>query len=111
MIDDTKQQLINHVKAIADEIHNATYEFEANEDYEEPCAAHYLSDVLDINYITTHTKEYKGARVLVSFGGPNIWIDTDRGVVEGFWGEDYAKYEFRDNLGLDDYLEEMFNCL
>lgn len=33
-------------------------------------------DVLDVEWILTSDKELKGARLLVAFGGLNIWIDT-----------------------------------
>lgn len=100
MKNDTKQQLKDQVEAIAYDINNGTYE-----------AEHYLEDALDINYVTNNKKEYKGARILISFGGPNIWIDTDRGVVEGFWGFESAVSEFKDNLDLDDLLEDYFDSL
>ena len=44
----------------------------------------YLNDVLDIQYtVSSDLKTMLGARLLVSYGGPNIWIDTMRGEVEG----------------------------
>jgi len=47
---------------------------------------------------------------LVAFGGPNIFVDTERGIVEGFWWGDYAKASFDDNIGLDDALNDLYNC-
>jgi hypothetical protein len=43
----------------------------------------YLTDALDIEYIVNGSRELLGARVLVCFGGPNVWVDTRRGVVDG----------------------------
>lgn len=51
----------------------------------------YFYDVLDINYILDAQRELRGVRVAVALGGPNIWIDTVRGVVEGFWGTGHAE--------------------
>ena len=106
----TQLELQSHVKGIANQIHYAKYDFDKHySDFEEPCAGDYLKDVLDINYIINRDRTYKGARILVAFGGPNIWIDTSKGIVEGFWGTDSAIAYFTDNLGLADYLEQLFN--
>ncbi|NIQ04311.1 MAG: hypothetical protein GWO20_00845 [Candidatus Korarchaeota archaeon] len=74
----------------------------------------YLTDVLDIEYITDSLKGYKSAEVLVAFGGPNIWIDLRNKEVRGFWGCDRYTAYFGDSefyRELDEYLEEYFNCL
>ena len=71
----------------------------------------YLSDVLDIEYICNSKKEYLGARVLVAFGGPNIWINTRTQQVEGYWWGDKSIQSYnKDEIGLDDALEDLFNC-
>jgi hypothetical protein len=70
----------------------------------------YLTDALDIEYIVSNTSEYRGARVLVAFGGPNIWIDTKRGMVDGCWWGESASVPFVDVIGLDDALSELWAC-
>ena len=50
----------------------------------------YLADALEINYVVSQDAQYLGARILVAFGGPNIWIDTRAGFVEGHWWGDSA---------------------
>lgn len=102
------------VKHIADQLSNG-FGDDVNEgrDIEsegEYSAYDYLSDVLDINWILNSDRTYKGARVLVAFGGPNIWIDTNLGQVEGYWWGDSFTESFNDNVGLDDALEDLFNC-
>lgn len=72
----------------------------------------YLMDILDIEYITTRDKQYKGARILVAFGGPNIWINTLTKEVEGYWWDDKCIMSYHaDSMDLDECLEEYFNCL
>lgn len=72
----------------------------------------YLMDALDIEYITTSDKQYKGARILVAFGGPNIWINTLTKEVEGYWWSDKCIMSYStDSMDLDECLEEYFNCL
>jgi len=71
----------------------------------------YLNDVLDIEYIVSSKKEYLGARVLVAFGGPNIWINTRTKQVEGYcWGDKSIQSYNNDSLDLDDALETLYNC-
>ena len=96
--------LKNHVQHIANEI---TKGFSDDADY---TAFDYLQDALDIEYIVNGKGEYLGARVLVAFGGPNIWVNTRTGTVEGAWWADRAEASFTDNIGLDDALSELWNC-
>lgn len=67
------------------------------------CGFTYLNDVLDIQYtVSSDLKTMLGARLLVSYGGPNIWIDTMRGEVEGFWGSETATAKFyEDPMGVE----------
>ena len=100
--------LRNHVKHIAETIRLGQYDT----DYVDgPCAYDYLEDVLDIQYIISSDKKYLGARVLVAFGGPNIWINTQTKTVEGYWWNDTCHISYPiDSLGLDEYLEELYLC-
>ena len=109
--DNGLRDMVNH---IADQLTNGFGEdLSEGRDIEnegEFSAYDYLSDVLDINWILNNDRTYKGARVLVAFGGPNIWIDTNLGQVEGYWWGDSFIKSFSDNVGLDDALEDLFNC-
>ena len=64
-------------------------------------------NVYDIEWITHNDHTYKAARLLVAGGGPNIWVNTQTEMVEGYWGADEISWHFQDNIGLDDYLEEL----
>lgn len=104
-------ELKEHVDSIAKSITSGSYDFESEcSDYDEPCAGDYLKDCLDIEYIISSAGDFLGARVLVAFGGPNIWINTRTNTVEGFWWSDSSFASFIDNLGLNDYLEEIYEC-
>ena len=71
----------------------------------------YIADVLDINWILDSNREFKGARLLVAFGGPNIWIDTAKQTVEGhWWGDSYTASYSRDEMDIEDACSEWFNC-
>lgn len=98
-----------HVEEIAERLSNPDL-MELNDDGEHVSAFDYLSDALDIEYIVNGKGEYLGARVLVAFGGPNIWINTRAKQVEGYWWGDSAFASFKDELGLDDALSELWAC-
>jgi len=100
--------LKEHVQSIARRISEA--DFDLNDDGEELSAFDYLQSALDIEYIVNSKREYLGARVLVAFGGPNIWVNTRTGTVEGHWWGDSATASFTDAIGLDDALSELYNC-
>lgn len=72
----------------------------------------YLEDnALDIEYTINSDLSYKAARVLITFGGPNIYIDTNTSRVELYGGSSkacaYIGYRTRD--AIDAYLEDEYN--
>ena len=70
----------------------------------------WMEGVYDIEWITHQDHSYKAARLLVAGGGPNIWVNVQDMNVEGYWGSDRVIEPFIDNLGLDDYCEELHSC-
>ena len=97
--EDCKQRLRDQCKHIADDITKG--EVDAHE---------WTKDVYDIEWITSNDHKYKGARLLVAFGGPNIWVNMNTHEIEGYWWGDHCKVPFVDNLQLDEYLEELHAC-
>ena len=106
---ETETRLQDHVQHIADTITNG-FGDELNCDDQEMSAFDYLQDALDIEYIVNSKREYLGARVLVAFGGPNIWINTRTKKVDGYWWNESASASFDDGIDLDSALEELWNC-
>ena len=104
--------LKEHVKFIADSLSNLEQLEEWAKEYEQEdfSAIDYLQDALDIEYVVGSDGEYRGARVLVAFGGPNIWINTRSKQVEGYWWGESASASFDDEIGLDDALAELWAC-
>jgi hypothetical protein len=102
-IKDNVQQIVNNIK----------YGFpdEYGQDDQPYSAFDYLQDALDIEYIVNSKREYLGARVLVAFGGPNIWINTRTKQVEGYWWGDSCVMSYNtDAMDLDSALSELYNC-
>ena len=67
----------------------------------------FMEGVYDIEWITHQDHTYKAARLLVAGGGPTIWVSLHTDTVDGYWWGDHCKHNFVDNIGLDDYLEEL----
>ena len=105
-----EEQLRRMCKNIADSISNPDPKFIGPED-EEPrqeTAHDWMEGTYDIRYYVRQDKSYLGAEILVAGGGPTIWVNTYTQQVEGYWGGDKVLEPFIDNIGLDDYCEEMY---
>ena len=96
-------------KSIADSISDPLKK-EDREKIEVSPAADFMEDVYDIRYIVDREKRYFSAELLVAGGGPTIWVSLNEMEVQGYWGGDRVTVPFSDNLGLDDYLEDMYGC-
>tara|TARA_R100001510_G_C7503940_1_gene106450 strand:+ start:101 stop:439 length:339 start_codon:yes stop_codon:yes gene_type:complete len=112
MSETCKQQLVRMCKNIAEGITNPNQNYKGPEDEEprEETAHDWMADTYDIRYYVDRDKRYLGSEILVAGGGPTIWVNTYTKEVEGYWGGDCVKKPFIDNLGLDEYNEEMYQC-
>ena len=107
-----EEQLRRMCKNIANSITSPNPKFIGPED-EEPrqeTAHDWMEGVYNIEWITHQDKTYKSARLMVAGGGPSIWVNLQRNVVQGYWWGDYCECPFADNIGLDDYCEELYGC-
>ena len=93
-----EEQLRRMCKDIAEDISNG----------DGTSASEFMDSTYDIRYIVDREKRYFSAELLVAGGGPTIWVNLYTGYVEGYWGGDKVEHPFTDNLGLDDYCEEMY---
>lgn len=103
------QDLVNQVKAVLESLEqhvegfyqcNCCYEtFDSEEEASECCddsaeyqgIYDYVCEALDINYILNADRSLRGVRLLVCFGGPNVWIDTESATIDGnWWGDKYS---------------------
>jgi hypothetical protein len=84
---------------------------ELTEHYETGNLFEYTEDVLDVNYLVNSDKTFKAVKLLVAFGGPNIWIDTETGFIEVYWGNDIAKRAIPSNIqeAINELFEENYN--
>ena len=96
----SEEQLRRMCKSIADDI----------SDNDGTTASDWMEGTYDIRYYVDSSKRYLGAKILVAGGGPTIWVNTHTKEVEGSWWGDKVLEPFIDNLGLDDYCEELYGC-
>lgn len=72
----------------------------------------FFNNILSIVYYSTFEngkQVFNGCELLVTFGGPNISIDTRYNLVSGYWGSDRVEFTYSDNDDLYSYFEEIFN--
>jgi len=113
----SNQDLIDHVNSIAKNLTDGiTYEDAGMVDDDAPYCADdivtgfdYICDALDIEYRVSNTRTFIGAHVLVAFGGPNIWINTQTDTVEGHWWGDSYSASYTDTMNIGDAAEELYS--
>ena len=99
----SKQQLRRMCKNIAQKLTDGKTK-EGDNIYVED----FMDGVYNIEWITHQDHSYKAARILVAGGGPSIWVNLLGNTVDGYWWGDHCKVPFTDNIGLDDYLSELY---
>lgn len=72
----------------------------------------YFSDLLDIKYICDSNREVEDVKILIAYGGPNIWINTESMAVELYWCNESAQCEISSEAAdaLREFAIELFNC-
>lgn len=58
----------------------------------EPAGYFDANEVYGVHYIVDGYGELRAVRYMVACGGPTIWLDTESGCVELYWGADVARY-------------------
>lgn len=73
----------------------------------------YLEDALDFRFVVSSRKEIIAVKILVAFGGPNIWIDTESRSIELYWWTDRASYPLSTDVcdALNEWAEEYWRCM
>ena len=73
----------------------------------------YFENALDIDYIVNSSKEYKACRIMVAFGGPNIYVNTWERKVELYWWTESASFYLNSETcnAIDSWAEEYYELL
>ena len=72
----------------------------------------YFNDFYNVDYIVDSNKKYKACRVLVAYGGPNIYIDTWNQEVQLEWWGEHAETYIPDDLceQIDEFFKMLYEC-
>lgn len=80
----TDDMLYEQCKCISEELDELVDKYNNSDSCD--AFVEYFDDHYGVDYIWRMGVGLVGVRVLVAFGGPNIYIDTFDGVVKGYWG-------------------------
>lgn len=112
-MESTKTELSRYCEGIKRDL-AAIYNGDAkNDDGETVTLWDYFEDALDVEYTVNSQGEYIAARIYVTLGGPNVWVDTRDGYVKGAWGSDRAEVWLTDELrtAIDDIFSEYYDSI
>jgi len=71
--------------------------------------ADFIEDRIDIKYVVDADRRYLSAQLLMKFGGPNLYIDTNKRVVKGYWGcDEFIKGYWEDPMNIEQACEELY---
>ena len=82
------------------------------DDLEQLSTWDYLEDALDFRFLIDSLRDVLAVKILVTFGGPNIWIDTESRAVELYWLTDRASYPLSTDVcdALNEWADEYLAC-
>lgn len=83
------------------------------DDFEQVTIYDYLADVLDATYYTAgRDGDYKGVRLLLAYGGPNVYLGTYFRTLELYWWTESATVDLLPNEAaeVDDMWREVYYC-
>lgn len=74
--------------------------------------ADYFDDCYDMAFTIGSDMQYRGVRLMVACGGPNIYVDTMTRQVELYWWSDSARYRITSDVveAIDTYFEDYYIC-
>ena len=69
--------------------------------------------VYDVEYTIGRDKEYRGVRLMIACGGPDVYLNTRTGDVEMYWWSESARYPMSSKVinAIDSIYEELLACM
>lgn len=80
------KEYFEYARRVADELEEYAAGTATNDDGEPLTMWDYANDALDFEFTVDSRKNYLGAKIYVTLGGPTVWIDTREKTVELRWG-------------------------
>lgn len=68
------------------------------------------NDIYDLEYTVDNQMHFRGARVMIACGGPNIYINSRSGSVDLYWWEDEEHWYLSPDCktAVQNYFEELY---
>ena len=95
-----------YCKRIAEELNELATADNLDELYD------YINEALDFEFRVDLQRNYRSARIAITLGGPNVFIDTKSGCVELYWGTSQADWPLSQDAAdvIDNILREFYGC-
>lgn len=77
---------------------------EYDEEEESSFESWYEENVLSVEVTSDMSKQYICASVCLGWGGPNVYLNTRNGYIEGYWGGE--SYEYPVDKEVSDYIDD-----
>ena len=73
----------------------------------------YFENALDIDYIVNSQKQYKACRIMIAWGGPNIYVNTWEKKVELYWWTESGSFYLSGDAcdAIDQWAEDYYAIL
>lgn len=99
-----------YCKRVTEEIEEYAAGKMVDDDGNELSLYDYLNDALDYEFTIDSRKEYKSAKIWITLGGPNVWIDTAERAVKLAWGVDREEYPLDWDIcnEIDEIMQEIY---
>ena len=70
-------------------------------------------NIYDVEYTIGREKDYRGVRLMIACGGPNIYLNTRTGDVELYWWNESERYPMSSDVvnAIDSIYEELLACM
>ena len=109
MTNTIKSELTERVSSIFKAISEGIVDYQYANPSTGNIAHDFLDQAINIEYIVSGRLNYSGARILVSYGGPSISIDTSLKTIDGYWdGEAVCQHYYHDEMDLDGTCKKMY---
>jgi hypothetical protein len=106
-----KDLIKTQVLAIKEVITSGKDRLHIDSDYIDLDAFDWLEGALDIRYKIDSNGDCIGGEVLVCFGGPTVWVDTEAMLIRGYWWSNTCLMHYHeDPMGLNDAVIELGGC-
>jgi hypothetical protein len=103
----SKDQLLNSVLGLADALSSVDKLAEYYSVSQDEAINSFIESVLDIVILHNSDGTLLGLEIMMTCGGPTLWIETRYNKVIGTWGSDRFERSYEDGVGLDELVEDM----